>query len=116
MKNIILITIIIIVSIGFTCCKKKTDNPDNTVKAYTFDNLKVDHDSIAQGNVTNITANVSGDAVTFSWSASAGDIFNSGKTILFGASTCCTGNHIITCTVKDKNNNTESKSVNVKVY
>lgn len=80
-----------------------------------FQGLRADHDSIAKGNVTNVHAQVSGD-VSYSWSASAGDIFNSGNTILFGASTCCTGNHTITCKVTDKNNNSESKSVVVEVH
>ena len=113
MKNLIFI---LSASLFFitSSCKKKDKSPDKE-KTFTFNNLKVDHDSIAQGNVTNITADVSGD-VTYSWSASAGDIFNSGKTIMFGASTCCTGNHDITCTVTDKNDNTESKTVHVKVY
>lgn len=113
MKNIIF-TSVLLVTVIFGSCKKKDQTP-STAKVYTFNNLKVDHDSIAKGNVTNITADVSGD-VTYSWAASAGDIFNSGKTILFGASTCCTGNHTITCTVKDSNNNSDSKSVVVKVY
>ena len=110
MKQLLIIFIIPIIT--FSC--KKTEAP-STAKIYTFNTLKSDHDSIAKGNVTNITADVSGD-VTFAWAASAGDIFSSGKTILFGASTCCTGNHTITCTVTDKSKNTESKAVIVKVY
>lgn len=95
-------------------CKKK-NNSSTGAKTFTFYGLRADHDSIAKGNVTNIHAQVSGD-VTYAWSASAGDIFNSGNTILFGASTCCTGNHTITCKVSDRNNNTESKSVVVEVH
>lgn len=112
MKNLIISALLI--SSIFISCKKK-EQTQSSEKVYTFNSLKADHDSIAKGNVTNITATISGD-VTYAWSASAGDIFNSGKTILFGASTCCTGNHTITCTVKDKSNNSESKSVVVKVY
>ena len=108
------VLLIFLTTLFILSCKKK-DTTKSSAKSYTFNSLKVDHDSIARGNVTNITADVSGD-VTYSWSASAGDIFNSGKTILFGASTCCTGNHTITCSVKDQGNNTESKSVVVKVY
>jgi hypothetical protein len=114
MKNLTTI-VVLIISVFFISCKKKDKTQNSNEKVYTFNSLKADHDSIAQGNVTNITASISGD-VTYSWAASAGDIFNSGKTILFGASTCCTGNHTITCTVKDKSNNSDSKSVVVKVY
>jgi hypothetical protein len=111
MKNFIIISIFFSLIIS---CKKKDKTPTNE-KTFTFNSLKVDHDSIAKGNVTNITAIVTGN-VTYAWAASAGDIFNSGKTILFGASTCCTGNHTITCTIKDQSNNSESKSIVVKVY
>lgn len=113
MKNFLIISLILIFSISVSCKKKAPTI--STEKTFTYNGIKADHDSIAQGNVTNITASVTGD-VTYAWAASAGDIFSSGKTILFGASTCCTGNHTITCTVKDKNNNSESKSVIVKVY
>lgn len=94
-------------------CKKKNGNPSGT-KAFTFHGIKVDHDTIAKGNVTNVHADVAG-SVTYAWSASAGDIFNSGSTVLFGASTCCTGSHTVTCKVTDSNNNSESKSVVIQV-
>lgn len=112
MKKLLLIPVVISV-IVFSC--KKKDTRSSGEKTFTFNSLRSDHDSIAKGNVTNIRASVSGN-VTYAWSASAGDIFNSGSTILFGASTCCTGNHTITCKVTDQNNNSESKSVVVEVH
>lgn len=113
MKHIIILLCVFMI-FQLSCKKKNSENPSHE-KAFTFNGMRVDHDSIAQGNVTNITADVTG-SVTYAWAASAGDIFNSGKTILFGASTCCTGMHDITCTVTDTYGNSESKTVHVKVY
>jgi len=94
-------------------CKKKNETPNGN-KLFTYTDITTEHTEIIQGNVTNVTAHVSGE-VTYQWACSSGDLFGSGKSILFGAGSCCTGEHIVTCTVKDKNNNTESKSVTINV-
>ena len=112
MKKVVLV--LFVSTVFFFACKKSTTSSD-TSKLFTYNGLSTDHDSIAKGNVTNIRANVSGTA-TYAWSANAGDIFGSGGVILFGASTCCVGNHTITCKVSDTHNNTETKTVIVKVY
>jgi len=94
-------------------CKKKEDSPKNT-KLFTFNSLISDSYEIKQGNVTRVTANVTGD-VTYVWTCSSGDLFGSGNSILFGAGSCCTGDHKVTCEVSDKNQNKESKEVTIKV-
>lgn len=99
---------------SFSCKKKNQNSSNGNEKLFTFNSLKSDKDTIKQGNVTNIRASFAGEG-TLSWSATAGDVFGSGGVILFGASTCCTGGHTITCTIKDKNNNSESKAVSVYV-
>ena len=111
---------LLIIPVVFCCffisCKK---NPPKAVtgteKLFTYTGLTSDVSTLKHGNVTNIKATVTG-AVTYSWSCSSGDIFGSGNNVLFGASTCCTGGHTITCTVSDSNKNTESKSVFINVY
>jgi hypothetical protein len=110
MKKIILFSLIL-VTVFFSCKKKDTNSG---AKLFTFNGITADHDTILKGNVTNIKANVSGP-VTYSWAASAGDIFGSGATITFGASTCCTGKHTITCTAIDANNNKDSKAITIQV-
>jgi len=109
-----LITLLVFATIFFAC-KKSSPSSNGSAKLFTYNSLTTDHDTIQKGNVTNIRANVSGSAATYAWSANAGDIFGNGSVILFGASTCCTGNHTITCKVSDRNNNTESKTVMVFV-
>jgi len=96
-------------------CKKEDKQPKNTTtKLFTFNSLESEHNEINQGNVTRITAKVTGEA-TYEWTCSSGDLFGSGNSILFGAGSCCKGDHYIYCNVKDKNNNSESKSILIKV-
>jgi hypothetical protein len=113
MRKVLLIISFFLFS--FLSCKKKNKvTSDDGAKLFTFTSLKADKDTVRQGEVTNIHAQISGQG-SYAWVASAGDIFGSGATVLFGASTCCIGNHTITCTVKDDHNNSETKSVVVFV-
>jgi hypothetical protein len=101
-------------AIFLLACKKETNKEPVSTKQFTFVSLVADAYEIKQGNVTRITANVNGE-VTYHWTCSSGDLFGSGNSILFGAGSCCTGDHQVNCEVKDKNNNKETKSVNVFV-
>ncbi len=109
-KVVLIVSAIVLVSIS---CKKKTKKNEGE-KLFTFNSLTVDNDTILKGNITNVKANITGSA-NYVWSASAGDIFNSGAVVVFGASTCCTGNHNITCKVTDANGNSEEKTISVFV-
>jgi hypothetical protein len=105
---------IIAVASFLFACKKETKKEPTSSKLFTYVSLVADSYEIKQGNVTRITATVNGE-VTYNWTCSSGDLFGSGNSILFGAGSCCTGDHQINCEVKDKNNNKETKSVNVFV-
>jgi hypothetical protein len=111
MKNILIILFISFMTYG---CKKEKNEPAPTAKTFTYVSLVADSYEIKQGNVTRITATVNGE-VNYVWTCSSGDLFGSGNSILFGAGSCCTGDHKITCEVADTNGNKESKSVNVMV-
>ena len=78
--------ILVLILFTFADCKKKEEPTETSAKSFTFNSLKADQSSIKQGEVTNISADVTGD-VTFEWSATSGDVFGSGKVVLFGAST-----------------------------
>ena len=106
--------ILVVLCLIYSCKKKTKSSNSDSPKLYTFNSLKADRDTIQKGNVTNIKADFSGSGIC-SWGASAGDIFGSGNIILFGASSCCSGNHTITCTLTDSNKNTESKAIVIKV-
>lgn len=110
MQKLIIFSIFILFSLS---CKKKEEEPKNT-KLFTYNSLVSDSYEIKQGNVTRVTANVTGE-VTYAWTCSSGELFGSGNSILFGAGSCCTGDHKVTCEVSDKNGNKESKEVTIKV-
>ncbi len=95
-------------------CKKNDTKTNDSKKLFTYNSIVSDNTVIKQGNVTRITANISGEG-SFYWTCSSGELFGSGNSIVFGAGSCCTGDHTVTCTVKDKNNNSEAKSVTINV-
>jgi hypothetical protein len=105
---------LLMLSIAFFSCKKKKATPPSDEKQFVFNSLKSDVSTLKQGDVTNIKADVTG-SVTYAWACSSGDIFGNGNVILFGAGSCCTGGHTITCTVTDEHKNSESKSVEINV-
>jgi hypothetical protein len=98
----------------FLSCKKEDKSTNETNKLFTYNSIVSDNTLIKQGNVTRITANITGEG-SFYWTCSSGELFGSGNSIVFGAGSCCTGDHTVTCTVKDKNNNSEAKSVTINV-
>jgi hypothetical protein len=99
-----------------TFCHKKKNTSDPNAKQFTFESLTSDASVLKQGDLTNIRAKVDGSDISYSWSASSGDLLGSGNYIAFGAGSCCTGDHTITCKVSDSHNNSESKSVIINVH
>lgn len=99
--------------VSFWACKKKQKDSAGGEKLFTYNSLIADKDSIAGNSSTNLRANITGEG-TFAWTANNGaSILGSGAVVFFAA--CCAGEHVFTCTVTDKNNNSETKSVKVYV-
>jgi hypothetical protein len=105
----------LVMSCFFLSCKKAKTPVQNNEKLFTYNSLTSDVSILKQGDVTNIKASITGSG-TCAWSTSAGDLFGNGGVILFGAGSCCTGNHTITCTVSDTHGNSEAKSVVIFVH
>jgi hypothetical protein len=97
----------------FAGCKKEKTQPVSNPLNYTA--IVAQQTTIAIGATTTITANATGDGLSYTWSASAGDIIGSGSQITYGAPTCCAGQNTITCVVKDSGGNQQSKSVTITV-
>lgn len=99
----------------FIACDKKDDNKiDENSTLNSFISLTAENDTIFTGQSTNISAVVDGDKVTFSWTATAGDILGSGNKISYVAPTCTPGSNEIKCTVS-ASNKTESKTIIITV-
>lgn len=112
MKKIIfpLLFLILIVS----CDKKDDNNIDKNSTLTSFISLTAENDTIFSGQSTHISAVVDGDKVTYSWTATAGDILGSGNKISYVAPTCTPGSNEIKCTVS-ASNKTESKTIIITV-
>lgn len=112
MKKIIfpLLFLILIVS----CDKKDDNNIDENSTLTSFISLTAENDTIFSGQSTHISAVVDGDKVTYSWTATAGDILGSGNKISYVAPTCTPGSNEVKCTVS-ASNKTESKTIIITV-
>ncbi len=115
MKKLKTIGVLLILLISVASCKKKEEvKPTSTPLSIT--GISADNSTIAIGGTTKITVTAKGDGLTYSWSATAGDIIGSGSQITYGAPTCCAGQNTITCIVKDQGGNQQSisKAINVQ--
>ncbi len=99
-------------------CKKddngKNDNGDNGTPL-VFSELVAESDTIVSGTSTSITATATGYNLTYSWSATAGNILGSGHEVIYTTPPCVPGINQISCTIKDGNNKTETKNINIVV-
>ncbi len=132
MKTVKLIFGIALIAIFLTACNKEVLEPDsgqtntstqngtNTsnstgASTITYTTLVASEDTILIGGTTQITSTATGDGLSYNWSTTNGDIIGSGSQITYGASGCCGGSNMVTCSVKDANNNEESKSITILV-
>jgi hypothetical protein len=77
--------------------------------------LTAEKDTIESGQSTKVFAVASGYKLTFYWSATAGDILGSGDEVVYTASPCHAGKNKINCTVRDGNNASRSKEIEIVV-
>ncbi|HXB38943.1 MAG TPA: PKD domain-containing protein [Bacteroidia bacterium] len=85
------------------CTKSKTTNPANanSTTPLAFSSLKASVNPVQQSQVSNITATASGNNISYTWTASHGDLFGSGAAVMYSTAPCCVGTHTITCVVSD---------------
>lgn len=91
-------------------CKKENNN--SVLNA--FIKLEAENSTIATGQSTGITATVDGTGVSFSWSATAGDIIGSGNQVTYIAPPCTPGSNVITC-IASAANKSETKTITITV-
>ena len=109
----IIICLLIVASI-FSC--KKNEVPENgTSQELVFHSLTAGSDTIAAGTSTSITANAQGYMLTYYWSATAGSLLGSGAELTFVTTPCLIGAFLISCTVKDGKNESQTKTIEIVV-
>jgi hypothetical protein len=109
----IFIPILLLLIIAASCKKDNTPSPDGNQTPLVFSSLTVADTVIAVNATTTITAVAVGDELTYNWSYSGGVIIGSGDVVQF--TVCHSDKFKITCEVKDKYNNSETKDVYIKV-
>jgi hypothetical protein len=109
-------TLILLLLFVLTACSKE-ENGDivDPGQSLLFSSLTAEKYTISPGESTKITAIATGYMLEYKWSASAGNILNSGSIVTYAASPCNTGTNKIICTVTDGNNVSQSKEVSIVV-
>jgi len=88
---------------------------NNEIMPLAFYSLTTDKDTVTAGETATITANATGFNLTYAWSATAGSILGSGNKVSYASCSCNAGENIITCTVTDAYNDSDSKGVSIFV-
>lgn len=112
MKTSSLIFCILFISLALASCKKENTTVSTELK---FISLTASEKNIPIGGSTTITAEVEGEGIVYSWSATAGDIIGSGKSVTYAASACCSGSNKITCSVADAASKTAVNLITINV-
>jgi hypothetical protein len=97
-------------------CKPEVIDPDGKDLPLVFSSLTAGRDTIFTEDTTRLQALATGYQLTFIWSVEKGDLIGSGEQIIFVATPCTVGNNLISCTVKDGNEQTVTKQVMVTVF
>ena len=111
MKNIFILLIMSAMVVSISCSKSST-TPSDTGTPLKFENLVANDTVMKVNNITTITAQVSGEGLTYKWTASYGTFIGSGSTVQW--TVCHSDRFSITCEVKDKNNKSDSRTVYIR--
>jgi hypothetical protein len=111
MKKLFPFLALILIVVIFACGKSETTPTGNT-STLKFENLVAQDTVIKVNGITSVAAQASGDGLTYKWTASYGTFIGSGSQVQW--TVCHQDKFSITCEVKDKNNNTQSKTVYIR--
>ncbi|MEI7981222.1 MAG: hypothetical protein WCI71_06185 [Bacteroidota bacterium] len=94
------------------CSKKETADPGNTGTTFQFISLVARDTVLKINDATTITANATGNNLTYKWTSDFGTFIGNGKTVQW--TVCHSDRFAITCQVTDANNKSESKDVYIR--
>jgi len=93
-------------------CSKSSTTPSDGTSTLKFENL-VANDTVLKVNaITTVTANATGEGLSYKWTASYGTFIGSGSKVQW--TVCHSDRFSITCEVKDKSNNSQSKTIYIR--
>lgn len=114
MKNLLTFSIFVLLLIS-ACSKDDNGGDGDPSQALYFQSLEAEKDTIESGQSTKVYAVATGYKLSYYWSATAGDILGSGDQVVYTASPCHIGKNTISCTVKDGNNASRTKEIEIVV-
>ncbi|MCX6287867.1 MAG: hypothetical protein NTY96_12195 [Bacteroidetes bacterium] len=106
----ILLSVLIIMAIA---CSKKSDTAGSGTPLI-FSSLNASDTTMPVNGLITLSANASGDGLSYHWTASYGSFVGSGQSVKW--TVCHADNFVITCEVKDANGNTASKQRIISVH
>ena len=105
-----LVTIVILAS-----CSKNSTTPEQGIGSnFKFSSLTAADTVIKVNDITTITANATGDGLTYKWSASFGTFVGSGASVQW--TVCHQDKFNITCEVTDTYSHSETKTIVVRSH
>ena len=115
-KCIFFLGLILIVAFG--ACSKKAATPDNSTGPFKFVSLAASDTVISVNDATTLFATATGDGLTYTWTCDFGTFIpnGSGGNSSIGWTVCHADNFTIHCTIKDRNNNSETKDIIIRTH
>ena len=111
MRKIFTILVMTSVVVFFACGKSST-TPSANGTTLKFENLAAADTVLKVNGITTITAKVTGDGLTYKWTASYGTFIGSGSKVQW--TVCHSDKFSITCEVKDQNNKSDSRTIYIR--
>ncbi|MCK9421401.1 MAG: hypothetical protein M0Q38_02270 [Bacteroidales bacterium] len=112
MKQLYIIVGLCLLLAVAACKKSEINAPDNSGTTFKFISLVAKDTLIKVNGTTSITANATGENLTYKWTSDFGTFIGSGKTVQW--TVCHSDIFTINCQVTDKNNQSESKNVTIR--
>jgi hypothetical protein len=112
-KVFILVTLSIIVILS--ACKKSSESPDQSAGTpLQFTSLVAADTVLKVNDATTITANASGDGLSYKWTKSYGTFIGTGATVQWFV--CHQSTFTITCEVTDQYGHSATKQTSIRSY
>jgi len=114
MKRFYVVFFLAVVALLAACNKSETISDPGAGSTFQYNSLVAADTVIKVNDITTITANATGEGLTFTWSASYGTFVGSGATVQW--TVCHQAKFSISCLVTDKYNHSETKTIIVRSH
>ena len=114
MRKVISIICLISIVILAACSKNATTPAPGDGANFKFSSLTAADTLIKVNAITTITANATGEGLTYQWAASYGSFAGNGSQVKW--TVCHEDKFVITCKVTDMNNISETKQIVIRSH